>query len=466
MTTHIHFIGICGTGMGSLAGLCKAAGHQVTGSDEHVYPPMSTQLQQLGIRIAQGYRPEHLTPRPDLVVIGNVITKANPEAAAAIGGGMAYRSMPDALAELFLADRLPIVIAGTHGKTTTAAIAAWLLEHAGRHPGFLIGGIPVNFGISCRIGAGREFVIEGDEYDTAFFDKTPKFLHYRPQAAVLGPIEFDHADIYRDLDHVKSAFRTFVERMPPHGLLAACIDSPHVRDVIRDAPCRVVTYSVTTAADYAASAIACGPDGARCTVQRNTNWVEYHSPLPGRHNLQNALGVLALLTELGLPAGTLQEGLARCTGVQRRQEVRGTVRDITVIDDFAHHPTAVLETVRALLAKYPGRRLLVAFEPRSNTSKRKVFQAEFATAFTGAHAVWFAPIHRAEKVADGERLDLDQLAAAVRTHGVAATACTSTDAVIAQLCRTAQPHDVIVCMSNGGFDDIHGKLLEHLQERR
>ncbi|MBI4367290.1 MAG: hypothetical protein HY543_10765 [Deltaproteobacteria bacterium] len=466
MTKHLHFLGICGMGMGSLAGLCHAAGHRVTGSDENIYPPMSTQLAALGISVLPGYRPEHLAPRPDLVVIGNVITKANPEARAAIAAEIQYRSMPDALAELFFAGREPLVIAGTHGKTTASALAAWLLEAAGLQPGFLIGGVPIDFGVSYRIGTGRAFVVEGDEYDTAFFDKTPKLWHYGARAAILGPIEFDHADIYRDLAHVRSAFAEFIRRLPADGLLAACADNENVRAVIEHAPCRVVTYGLAAEADYAATAIRPGPDGVAWVLRRGDERIPFRSPLPGRHNVQNCCGVIALLAERGAPLARLQDGLARFAGVKRRQEVRGTAGGITVIDDFAHHPTAVRETLAALRAHYADRRLFVAFEPRSNTTKRKVFQREFAEAFPGAAGVCIAAVHRAETIPAADRLNPEQLAADLRARGANAAYCPDTETIITTLLSQVRAGDVIVCMSNGGFDDIHEQLLQRLRAPR
>lgn len=468
MSKHVHLIGICGTGMGSLAGLFHSAGWRVTGSDQKIYPPMSTMLAQLQIPVQEGFSPDHLSPAPDLVVVGNICTKENPESAAAIAQGIQYRSMPDAMAEYFCAGRRTLVIAGTHGKTTSSSLASWLLQSAGRDPTFLVGGIPKNFGVSFQLGdPDSECVIEGDEYDTAFFDKTPKIWHYPANAALLGNVEFDHADIYPDLAAVLGAFREFLVRLPPQAVLAACADSANVRELLPQAPCRVITYGVQeqTAAYVKPQRVQMGPDGTRFSLTCQDTLVTFRSPLLGWHNLQNAVGVLTLLIALGFPVSALQEGLRTFAGVKRRQEVLGTPNDITVIDDFAHHPTAIAETLTGLRFRYPHQRLIVAYEPRSNTSGRKIFQEAYLSAFAKADRVILGSVHKVDRIAPELRLDPQQLADELTAAGVSATHIPTTDAILQALLAEAQPTDVIVLMSNGDFGHIHGKLLSELEAR-
>ena len=458
---HVHLIGICGSGMASVAGLFHQAGWRVTGSDTQCYPPMSTVLEQIHIPVLMGFDAAHVDPRPDLVVIGNVCSANNPEAVAVIERGIPYRAMPHAVAEFFCRDRVPMMITGTHGKTTTSSVTAWLLEAAERNPGFLIGGIPQNFGVNYQLGSGKEFVIEGDEYDTAFFEKTPKFLHYGAQVALLGPVEFDHADIYKDLDAVLAAFRQLVAGLPASALLVACVDNPHVRELITAAQCRVVTYGLRDdgIAQHAPRAATFTAEG--CNFE--FDGIRFHSPLAGKHNLQNTVGVLALLSTYGVPLQTLVNGLSTFRGVKRRQEVLGTVNNITVIDDFAHHPTAIEETLSALHTKYPQQRLLVAFEPRSNTSGRKIFHQAYLRAFKPAHAVVLAPVHKKDRIPLAEQLDMSALARDLSAQGTAAYYCESTQETLQQLTAHAQSGDVIVIMSNGDFGGLHQQLLTQLR---
>lgn len=468
MTTakHIHFIGIGGTGMGALAGLCHQAGHTVTGSDGPLYPPMSTYLASLGIKINEGYDPSHLDPTPDLVIIGNVIRKDNPEAVAALQKKLSYLSMPDAIAELFLKNRHSVVVTGTHGKTSMSSTMAWLLEHAGRNPSFMIGGIPLNFGSGARLGTGQEFVLEGDEYDTAFFDKTPKFLHYQAKSAILGSVEFDHADIYRDLDHVMQAFGQFVKSLPKDGLLVAYTDHANTRKLVQNATCTVVTYGIALDADYQLDSLTADTEGSHFNVIHDTVAHHFDSPIYGEHNALNTIATVALARELGIPWEVLQDGVRTFQGVKRRMEVVGTVKDVTVIDDFAHHPTAVRETIKALRYKYPNRRLVVAFEPRSNTTRRKVFQNEFIEAFRGADRVLLAPVARASELPVSERLDPDALAQALMNAGIEAYALSSMDYLLEYLIRGAEIDNVIVLMSNGNFGNLKQLLMEKLERKR
>jgi UDP-N-acetylmuramate: L-alanyl-gamma-D-glutamyl-meso-diaminopimelate ligase len=461
---HVHLIAICGVAMSALAGMLQARGFRVTGSDQNVYPPMSTQLAALGIEVRQGFSPDHLDDKPDLVVVGNVVSRDNPEVGAMLARGLPFVSMPQALAEFFLQDRHPVVVVGTHGKTTTASLLAWVLQAAGLEPSYMIGGIPHNFGMNYRLGSGRLFVLEGDEYDTAFFDKGPKFLHYRPQSAILTSVEFDHGDIYRDLDHVKAAFRRFVHILPPDGYLAACIEFAHVRDLLRTAPCAWEGYGFTAEASW--RAVDEVWDETSCQFQvlhRGTPIGAIRWSLPGRHNIQNALGVIAVARHLGVPFERLQEGFASFRGVKRRQEIRGVVRDITVIDDFAHHPTAIRETLTALKTRYRDRRLWAIFEPRSATSRRAIFQEAFVDAFAPADRVLIASLYNPEAIPVRERLSPERLARDLaEQHGKEACYVAEVEAIIACVAGEARPGDVVVIMSNGGFGGIHDKLLRAL----
>lgn len=476
---HVHFIAIAGTGMGSLAGLLKARGLEVTGSDENVYPPMSDALASWGIPVSIGFRPENVLARkPDLVVIGNAVRATNPEARAAIDGGLRYLSFPDALHALAIAGRHSIVIAGTHGKTTTTALVATILVETGRDPGVLVGGLSANLGGSFREGAGAHFVVEGDEYDTAFFDKTPKFLHYGARTAVITSVELDHADIYRDLDHVKEAFRALVARMPADGALVAANDHPGVRDVVGKAPCRVIPYGVDEpgapaggeAAGFRARLLEATSEGTRFAVSRDgRDGLEAFVPMHGRHNVENALAALVVAEVAGVPLAEATTALTRFAGVKRRQEVRGEIGGVTVLDDFAHHPTAVRETVAAVRAKCPGRRIVAVFEPRTNTSRRKVFQAEYARAFDGAARAVIAvvpdtPIYSATGEVT-ERFSSAELAADLRARGIDALAIAGADAIATSLAADLAPGDVVLGMSNGGFDGFYEKLLARLRER-
>jgi UDP-N-acetylmuramate: L-alanyl-gamma-D-glutamyl-meso-diaminopimelate ligase len=467
---HVHFVAIAGTGMGSLAGLLKERGHRVTGSDENVYPPMSTALARWEIPVAIGFRAENvLTERPDLVVIGNAVRPENPEARAVLEGGIPYRSFPDALYEHAIAGKHSVVVSGTHGKTTTTSLVGTLLLEAGRDPSLLVGGLSENLGGSFRNGSGPEFVVEGDEYDTAFFDKTPKFLHYHPETLVLTSVEFDHADIYRDLAHVVGEFTKLVTGLPRDGTLIAAAGGEAIDEVVARAACRVLRYGFGAECDVRATDLAPGPEGTRFRLH-----VPEADPIPallpawGEYNVANALAALGVATVRGVPAGDAVAGLARYRGVKRRQEVRGTAGGITVVDDFGHHPTAVRETLAALRHRFPGRRLVAVFEPRSNTSRRAVFQQEYAEAFDAAgrlvvQIVPDAPIYSAFGE-DPERLSAEQLARDVAARGVPAVALPDVDTIVDDLAKHAAPGDVVVTLSNGGFGGIWDKLLERLGE--
>ncbi len=454
-------------GMGSLAGLLKGAGYQVSGSDANVYPPMSEQLQSLGIPIAEGYRTENVPDDADLVIIGNAVSKDHPEVLEVQRRKLPFLSMADAVAEFFFQDKISLVVAGTHGKTTTASMLAWLLTAAGRDPSFLVGGILKNFDQSWQLGPGDHFVIEGDEYDTAFFDKTPKFLHYRPHLAVLNPVEFDHADIYQDLEQILSAFREFVGLIPSAGQLFACGDSANVRSLLSAAHCPVTLFGEEEDCDYRLLAATteshhtvvqfCTPTGEEVTLQ---------SPLPGRYNAMNLLGIYALLEKLGLSSQEVQQGLDRFEGIRRRQEVRGVVGGVTVIDDFAHHPTAVRETLTALKQKYAGQKLWAVFEPRSNTSRTRAFQTEWPPAFAPADETILALPYDNGKIPPEQLLDVEAVATTICQEGGEARSLDSVEAILEYLAEHIQPQAVVAILSNGGFDGIHQRLLDRLGEAR
>ena len=466
----IHLIGVAGTGMGSFAGMLKAAGHAVTGSDENVYPPMSTQLERWGIEVLTPYRPENLDrARPDLVVVGNVVRMVNPEATAMRDRGLPHVSFPQALGEAFIAPRHGVVVVGTHGKTTTSAMMGALLHHAGRDPSFLVGGVTRDFDSNFRLGKGPHFVVEGDEYDTAYFDKGPKFLHYRPRTAIFTSCELDHADIYRDEAHYESAFERFAELLPADGFLAACASYESVLRIARRARCRVETYAVDRpGADWEARGLALSPEGARFTlVRKGRALAEVLLPVGGAHNVENALGVAAAATALGLSPDEIAGGLAAFHGVKRRQEVRGQAAGVTIVDDFAHHPRAVEKTLAAIRGAYPGARLLAAFEPRSNTSRRNLHQREYATPSTWGDAAEVFLLRPAptDRVPEHERLDVDGLVHALSEGGKPARAFGSVDEMVPAIAASARPGDVVVAMSNGAFGGIWGKLLEALGRR-
>jgi UDP-N-acetylmuramate: L-alanyl-gamma-D-glutamyl-meso-diaminopimelate ligase len=462
---HLHLIAICGVGMSALAGMLQARGFRVTGSDQHVYPPMSTQLEALGIELRQGFSPHHLADRPDLIVVGNAVSRSNPEVQAMLVQGIPFLSFPQALAEFFLLDRHPIVVAGTHGKTTTASLMAWVLESAGLDPSYMIGGIPRNFGTNYRLGRGAFFVVEGDEYDTAFFDKGPKFLHYRPRSAILTSVEFDHADIYRDLQHVKEAFRRFIRILPSDGYLAAGIDYPHVGELLSSVPCLWEGYGFSQLARWRAVEVEENEGTTRFLVHHDQEIGSIRWESVGRHNVQNALGVIAVAHHLGVPFDDIRKGLQSFAGVKRRQEVRGIVHDITIIDDFAHHPTAIRETLAALRARYDGHRLWAIFEPRSATSRRATFQDDFVEAFAGVDCVVIAGLYNPDLIPLDARLSPERLARDIACRGAKdAVHLPSVDAIVDHVAIGARPGDVVVIMSNGGFGGIHEKLLEALRK--
>lgn len=464
---HIHFMGVCGTGVGALAGMLKDSGFRVTGSDQHVYPPMSDFLAETGIDVFTGYSPANLAPRPDLVVVGNVITRQNPEAVALAELAIPYVSMPQALAHFFIGDHTSLVVTGTHGKTTTSSILATLLHEAGLEPGFMIGGLVKTFRRNFNVSQGRHFVVEGDEYDTAFFDKGPKFLHYRPAIAIITSIEFDHADIYADLEAVKESFRRLVKIMPADGCIVAHFDDPVVRQIVGGADCRVIGYGQSPECDWRLSEVEVGSDVTSFQVFKSGLFYgEFENTLPGVHNALNSLAVIAVLDRLGLNGETIRKGLRSFGGVKRRQEIRGVERGVTVIDDFAHHPTAVRATLAALREAYEGRRLIAVFEPRTNSSRRRVFQDIYAECFGDADLVLVKEPEPLINLETSERFSSSELVAALVDKKITSHYFSATEEIIEFLLADAVEGDVVAVLSNGGFDDIHSRLLAALRETR
>jgi UDP-N-acetylmuramate: L-alanyl-gamma-D-glutamyl-meso-diaminopimelate ligase len=459
----IHLIAVCGTGMGALACMLKQSGYEVTGTDQQVYPPISEFLTDHGIRINIGYSPENLSHRPDLVVVGNAVSKENPEVRAMQQMGLPYCSMPQAINRFAAAGKRQIVVTGTHGKTTTASFLAWLLACAGQDPSFLIGGIVTNFESNFRVGRGPWIVLEGDEYDTAFFDKGPKFLHYNPAVAVLTGVEFDHADIFRDLEHVKQAFGTLLAKLDPQAILYAFDQDVNIAAIIDRAQCPVMRYGHEPASAWQLGEIRIEPPLTRFQVlHHGALESEYRTLMIGEHNLRNLLAGIAVGQHLGLDHGAVVQAVSSFRGARRRQEVRGSKRGVIVIDDFAHHPTAVRETIRALKAFYKNNRLVAVFEPRTNSSRRNVFQSTYQSSFDDADLVCIRQAPMLEKIPEDQRFSSEKLAQDLRKRGKQAYCFADTDEIVRYLVREARPRDVILIMSNGAFDNIHGKLLQQL----
>jgi UDP-N-acetylmuramate: L-alanyl-gamma-D-glutamyl-meso-diaminopimelate ligase len=462
----VHFIGICGTAMATLAAMLKQRGCDVRGSDLNIYPPMSTFLEREGIPILSGYRAEHITADIDLVVVGNAISRGNLELEEVLDRKIRYCSLPEAVRDRFLWGARSIVIAGTHGKTTTTSLTGWLLVHAGLDPSVLVGGVAADLGpggSSYRLGSGRDFVIEGDEYDSAYFDKTAKFLKYVPDIAVIANIEFDHADIYADLDAVRLAFRRLANLVPRRGLLVLGADSPDALALRATAVSRVATFGLADGADWYAYDLEPSPSGTRFRVQhRGRSLGQFEMALVGAYNVKNALAAMAVAHDVGVEEERLRSGLAGFSGVKRRLEPVGTRGGVTVFDDFAHHPTAVKETLMALRSAYPDRRIWAVFEPRSASACRRVFQDQFTDAFAAADDVVLPPVFRSNLPED-QRLSIDQLIEDLARRGQRARQLPSVDAIVEAVARDARPGDLVVCMSNGGFGGIHGKLLAALE---
>jgi len=465
----VHLIAVGGVAMAAVAGLFKQRGVAVRGSDEPLYPPMSDVLARLGINVLTGYRAENLEPRPDLVIVGNKVSRDNPEVQALLASDIPYRSMPAALGESFLAERRSLVVAGTHGKTTSTAMLAWVLQSAGRDPSVLVGGDTVDFGGNFKLGAGEFFVIEGDEYDTAFFDKGPKFLHYRPSAAILTAVEFDHADIYRDLDAVMESFRRFVALLPDGAPLVVGGDCANTVAVAATAPrARVATFGVGDGLDWTLrDRRDTGEVAVMEVYRRGAREGALHLRQPGRINALNALGVYALARELALSHAEVAAGLATFSGVARRQQLVGEPGGVTLIDDFAHHPTAVAGVLEALRERYPRRRLWALFEPRSNTSRRAIFQNDYAAALRLADLVIIAGVFQKEtdRVGAEQQLSPQRLVADLQAAGVEAWTLPGAEEIESHVVERLRRDDVVVLMSNGAFGGLRQRLLAALTRR-
>jgi len=469
MKQHYHLIGICGTAMASLAGMLQARGHKVTGSDQNVYPPMSTQLEALGIEIMQGYQAENADVGADCTVVGNTISRGNPELEEVLNRKLLYRSQAEIVKELFIRGRRSLVVAGTHGKTTTTSIATWVAEVGGLDPSFLVGGIVQNFDASFRVTDSDHFVIEGDEYDTAYFDKKPKFMHYLPEIAIVNNIEFDHADIYRDLQEIKFQFSRLMNLVPGNGRLICGVDSPVVREVLDEMDGKInttiETFGLSDDAKWQARYIDFTGDTTRFTVFKDGNsWGEFETHLIGEFNVRNCLAVIIAADAWGITKEKIQEALDTFKSVKRRMEVRGTIGGVTVIDDFAHHPTAVEETLKALRMKYEGRRLIAVFEPRSWSSRLAVFQEPYSKAFSYADYVIIAGVYNTSKASElGKVLDVDELVKDIELQGKSAYSHPDADAIVDHLAPKLADGDVVAIMSNGGFGGIHEKILDILR---
>ncbi|MFZ4403231.1 MAG: UDP-N-acetylmuramate:L-alanyl-gamma-D-glutamyl-meso-diaminopimelate ligase [Pseudobdellovibrionaceae bacterium] len=472
---HIHLMGICGTAMASLAGLLKDQGFKITGSDANPYPPMSTQIEQLGIQIQKGYQAENLNPKPDFVIVGNVISANNPEAQEVLRLNIPFTSLPKAMGEYVIAHRQSLVVSGTHGKTTTTSLLAWILEVAGLKPGFLIGGIPKNFSYSFRNPSQDFFVIEGDEYDTAYFDKVPKFIHYKPRHVILTSVEFDHADIYADLDAVKKSFRQLLDLIPAHGHLVACADQVHVRELLaeKDRPYPILTYGLNegncrvhvlpSEQEYSRFEIHLDAQSMALLKQGQTVLGPYLINMSGDYNILNAASAVLLSLQIAVPQENIAQALKTFLGVKRRQEILGEPGGVLVIEDFAHHPTAVRETLLGIQKKYPGRKVFAVFEPRSATSRRKIFQQDYVKAFSSAPEVLLAQAFDQSKIAQADRFSIEELISDLHAQGQKARGFAQADDIVQALKQDTQSGDIVLIMSNGGFDGIYKKLLTALQ---
>ena len=459
----IYLIAICGTGMASLAGLLQKSGYLVTGSDANIYPPMSTLLKSSGIDIKSGYQRNNITADIDQVIVGNAVSKDNPEVLAVQEKGIPYISFPEAIKKFYLKNQKSLVVTGTHGKTTTTALLSWVLHSAKRKPGFMVGGWMKNFDGNHAIPEGEFFVSEGDEYDTAFFDKGPKFLHYSPFASILTGIEFDHADIYRDLDHIKDSFRKFVNIIHPSGFLLAAFSDKNVQDVLADASCQVETYGFSSSADWVIGDYKFVSGKGYFTLNhQNVNVANFNLPMIGRHNIQNATSVAVMGLKLGLTTQEIQEGFHTFKGIKRRQEVLGVKNGVTVIDDFAHHPTAIQLTLEGIKEAYPGQRIWAIFEPRSATCKRKVFEDRLPKSFTPADLVIIADLFAPDKIDPKDRLNPELVVENINNDGGDAYFIPDTEALINKLITECRPKDVLLIMSSGGFSGIHQKLIARL----
>jgi len=464
---HYHLIGICGTAMASLAGMLQARGHKVTGSDQNVYPPMSTQLEALGIEIMQGYKAENTDLERDITVVGNTIMRGNPELEEVLNRKLVYRSQAETVREEFIRGRHSLVIAGTHGKTTTTSLAAWMTEVGGLDPTFLVGGVVQNFGASFRVSESDYFVVEGDEYDTAFFDKKPKFMSYLPEIAIVNNIEFDHADIYKDLDAIKWQFSRLMNLVPGNGRLICGVDSHVVGEVLASMDGKlyttVETFGLSNDAKWQARNIEFSAAGTSFEIYcSGEKWGEFRTKMIGEFNVRNCLAVIIAADAWGISQAKMQQAFDTFESVKRRMEVRGVENGVTVIDDFAHHPTAVDETLKALRQRYTDNRLIAVFEPRSRSSRLSIFEEQYKKAFAHADQVIIAGVFNPEdaKRFGDKLLDVPQLVADIAATGKAAATFPDADAIVEHLGPQLTDGDVVAVMSNGGFDGIHDKLLD------
>ena len=461
---HVHLIGICGTAMASLAGMLKARDWHVTGSDAAAYPPMSEFLASLGVPVAQPYAALNLDPRPDLVIVGNAISRGNVELERVLDERIPFRSLPQILYEEFLRGHEVIAIAGTHGKTTTTSMLAWIFKVAGKDPSFLVGGIAENFGSSFNVGEGEHFIIEGDEYDTAFFDKGPKFLHYFPDSVILTSVEFDHADIYNDLEAVKTAFKRLVNLVPQRGRIIAYDANENVSECLGKAFCTVERYGFSATANWRIVDLKLEPSRTRWSVLHDgLSWAALEFSLAGEYNVLNATAAAAIAAGYGIAADTIAAALRTFKSVKRRLEVKAELNGITIVDDFAHHPTAITETLKALRTRYPGRRLWAILEPRSNTMRRNVLQNELAKSLAMADEVVVAGVFKSEAIPEAERLDISAVMSEVKRKGSNARVIGDVDAIVAMAAVEFRPGDVIAILSNGGFGGIYEKLPQRLR---
>ncbi len=460
---NIHLIAVCGTAMGALSAMLKESGYNVSGSDSKVYPPMSDFLLKKNIVVKDGYSGDNIEEGVDLVVVGNAVTRENPEAIGLREKGLAYCSMPQAINHFIAKRKKRLVVTGCHGKTTTSSLLAWILHSAGRDPSFMIGGILKNFESNYRLGKGDCIVLEGDEYDTAFFDKGAKFLHYPPEMAVVTSIEFDHADIFENIESVKGAFKAFVEKAPENSRIFAHDDDDNIREVVAFSKCPVGFYGKKPKSEWRLGNYAVNPPAIVFEIWENGKSLgDFKTSMMGEHNLLNALSVIAVCKELGLGKEEIAAGLATFKGVRRRQEIRGVKNGVTVMDDFAHHPTAVRETIRAVKPFFPDGKLVAVFEPRTNTSMRDVFQDAYPQSFDGADVVCVRKPPLLNKIPENMRFSSEKLVEDLRRRGKEAYYFETTDSIVEFAAKISKPNDLVLVMSNGGFDNIHCKLLESL----
>jgi len=457
----IHFVGICGTAMASVAAAMQEKGVKVTGSDQNVYPPMSTFLAERKIDVISGYAEQNLAHKPDLIVIGNAISRGNAEAEYVLDHKLHYCSLPELLKEFFIRGKRSLVVTGTHGKTTTTSLLAWVFEHNGLNPSYLIGGIPTNLGQGARFTNSEWFIIEGDEYDTAFFDKRSKFVHYLPEVGIINNLEFDHADIFDNLDSIKTSFKHFIRLVPRNGLLLGNGDDANLAPLLNVTHCPVKRFGLSEANAVQAFNIRYGPTATEFEIPS----FKFHINLVGEFNVRNALAVVACAKHCGLKNHQIQSAFSTFKGIKRRMEVRGIAGGVTVVDDFGHHPTAIRETLRALRIKYPNQKVWAIFEPRTNTTRRNIFQTELVDAFCDADAVVVSQVARLELLAPDQRLDPARLMADLKASGKSSAYLPDADAIVAHLAGNVQGGEIVCVFSNGGFGGIHGKLLDRLGRR-